>query len=117
VTTYPLDQYASVVLDGSGDGFAELGPARVKEHWQPVSVYVSVATAVLQATATLFIGTSINTATQAASTILGSSGDTCGTPGLDMPAGYKLFVQWKAGDPGQLATMHVLGSVLFGYGS
>lgn len=114
--TYPLDQFASVVLDASGNGYAELGPTRVKEHWQPISVYVSVATAVLQATAFLYIGTAIQNSTLQASTILGSTGDTCGVPGLDMPSGYKLFVKWAGGDAGQLATMHVIGQIVFGYG-
>jgi hypothetical protein len=113
----PLDQFASVVLDGSGDGYAEMGPTRVKEHWQPISVFVSVATAVNQAIATLYVGTSIQNSTQSATTALGSSGDTCGTPGLDLPAGYKMFVKWTGGDAGQQATMHALGTITFGYGS
>lgn len=114
-TVYPLDQYASVLLDGNGDGFAELGPTRVKEHWQPISVFVSVTTQVNQATAILYVGTSIQSASQSATTALGSSGDTCGTPGLDLPAGYKLFVKWAGGDPGATATMHALGTITFGY--
>jgi hypothetical protein len=115
--TQPLDQYDSVVLDSNGDGYAELGPTRVKEHWQPISVYAAVNTQVKQATAVLYVGTSIQNSSQSATTALGSSGDTCGTPGLDLPAGYKLFVQWTGGDAGATATMHALGTITFGYGS
>ena len=114
--TFPLDQFASVTLDGNGNGLASLGPTRVKEHWQPISTYVSVSSNTKEATAKLSIGTTAQTATNQATTALGSTGDTCGTPGADMPAGYRLFVQWEGGDPGALATMHTLGQIVFGYG-
>jgi len=116
-TVTPLDQFSSVILDVNGNGYAELGPTRVKEHWQPISVFVSVNTQVRQATAVLYVGTSIQNSSQIATTALGSSGDTCGTPGLDLPAGYKLFVQWTGGDAGETATMHTLGTITFGYGT
>lgn len=112
---FPLDQFASVVLDANGNGMASLGPTRVKEHWQPISVYVSVSTNVKEATATLSIGTTPQTSSNQATTALGSSGDTCGTPGADLPQGYKLFVQWSGGDAGATATMHAIGQIVFGY--
>jgi hypothetical protein len=94
---------------------ASLGPTRVKEHWQPISVYVSVATNVLEATATMSIGTTAQTSSNQATTALGSTGDTCGTPGADLTQGYRIFVQWTGGDPGATATMHVIGQIVFGY--
>ena len=111
----PLDQFATVVLNATGQGVASLGPTRVKEHWQPISVFVSVDTQVLEATAALFVGTTFQSATQMGTTSLGSNGDTCGTPGLELPAGYQIFIQWTGGDAGSTATMHVIGQTTFGY--
>jgi len=116
-----LDQFVSVVLDANGNGVVQAGPARVKEHWQPNATYVSVqppaSGPVSQATATLFVGTSLQNSTQAATTATGSTGDTCGTPGLDLAPGYQLFIQWEGGNPGQLATAHIMGTIKFGPGA
>jgi len=107
--TYPLDTSASVTLDGSGNGVASLGPGLPHEHWQPGSCFVGVATNVLEAACQLFMGSSIQSATQLGQTSKGSTGATAGLSG-DMPAGYRLWAKWTAGDPGQQATMRVTGT-------
>jgi hypothetical protein len=105
----PLDTFAIVVLDGSGNGTAQLGPQIVKEHWQPGSATVAVATNVNEAACALYLGSSPQSSTQLAQTSKGSSGATCALSG-DMPSGYKLFAIWTGGDPGSTATLRVTGS-------
>jgi hypothetical protein len=111
--TGPLDTFATVVLDSGGKGVASLGPALPHEHWQPGTGYVSVGTNVLEASCTVYLGSSPQSATAIAQTSKGSSGATCGMSG-DMASGYKLWAVWQSGDPGQTATFHVTGQRTIG---
>lgn len=110
----PLDVFANVVLDGSGNGIARIGPTRVHEHWQPSAVFVSVTTHVLEAQAALFVGSTTNPNEQYSQTGTGSSGDTCSMGGIDLQSGTYILVQWTGGDAGQTATMRVLGTYSIG---
>jgi hypothetical protein len=116
VTTYQLDQYATVTLDGSGNGVASLGPSIVREHWQPLAATVSVsipsgqANPTLEAKCVLYLGTTIQSATVFSTTFLGSSGATAGFQNQDLPPGYQIFAKWTGGDAGQVATLHVTGA-------
>lgn len=111
--TYPLDTFASVILDANGNGIVPLGPGLPREHWQPGSGYVSVGTNVLEASCVVYLGSSPQSATAIAQTSKGSSGATCAMSG-DMPSGYKLWAVWQGGDPGQTATFHVTGQRTIG---
>lgn len=114
-TPKPLNQpFATVTLDGSGNGIASLGPQRVREHWQPTSASVSVATNTKEAQCSIFMGTVANPSTFLGQTIQGSTGDTCGFAGQDMQTGMKIFAQWKGGDPGSVATVVVNGTYSIG---
>lgn len=110
----PLDLSASVTLDGSGNGSVQLGPTRVREHWQPAAVYVSVSSHIVEASASLYVGATITPDQALAQTGTGSSGDTCALGGIDIQSGNNIIVQWKGGDPGALATMRVLGTYSVG---
>jgi hypothetical protein len=116
-TPKPLSQpFATVILDGSGNGVASLGPQRVREHWQPTGASVSVATQTNEAQCSIFMGTTMNATTFLGQTATGSSGDTCGFAGgnQDMQTGMKIFAQWKGGDPGSVATVIVNGTYTIG---
>lgn len=105
-----LDTAASVILDASGNGTAAIGPT-VQEMWSGLSVYVSAATNVVEAQATLYIGSGISPGTAVAQTATGSSGDTwSGQSNIQVYLGQRLTVRWQGGDPGALATMSVNGS-------
>lgn len=113
-TPRPLNQpFATVVLDGSGNGTASIGPQRVREHWQPNSVSVSVSTNVKEAQCSVYMGTVIGASTFFGQTFTGSTGDTCGI-GQDMQTGMRIFAQWKGGDPGAVATVIVNGTYSIG---
>jgi hypothetical protein len=103
-----LDVYASTVLDGSGNGIAFVGPTVVREHWTVTNVAVSATTAVLDAACNVYLGTSPIAAQLLLSTTTGSSGDSSGGS-QDMQPGQQIIAQWKGGDVGATATLHVNG--------
>jgi len=113
----PLTQiFASVVLDGSGNGVANIGPTRTREHWQVVAAGVSVTAAnpavgpLSDAICSVFVGSNLSSATFLSATFTGSSGDTCDCGNIDIQPGMQVWAQWKGGDPGQTATVTVFGT-------
>lgn len=104
-----LDTSAQVTLDGTGAGTASIGP-EAAERWEQLSVYVSVATAVNEAQATLYLGSGLSPGEALAQTATGSSGDTWSGSGQVVQLGQKLTVRWTGGDPGAVATMSVYGT-------
>ena|SRR5579862_165087 len=124
-TPQPLAQpVANTTLDGSGNGSAQLGPTRPREHWQITSASVKTnqppagsgqaGAIVNDAICYLYVGSSINTATFVSKTITGSSGDTCPLAGIDIQSGMYVWVQWEMGDAGASATLTLLGTYTFG---
>lgn len=106
----PLNETASVILDGNGNGTASLGPASVREKWHPANVHVSVSSNVLEATASLYIGNSPGLSTTFRDqSYSGSSGDMCDSLVDVVYIGQQIFVVWNGGDVGALATMSVTG--------
>jgi hypothetical protein len=102
----------NAVGNGLGSAVANLGPAIVREHWQPGSAFVKVSTNVNEAACDLFLGTTLQSAgQQIAHSSKASSGDTCALSG-DMPTGYQVFAVWSGGDAGPLvqATLRLTGS-------
>lgn len=118
--SYPLNVFARVTLDGSGNGIASIGPTRVREHWQPTAASVAVApvppatSVVKNATCKVFRGSSARADTFVSTTINGSTGDTCGLGGQDMQTGMQIFAQWIGGDAGGIATVNVIGEYTIG---
>lgn len=107
-------QYQSVTLDGSGNGTANLGPVRVREHWQIQGVGVKASSNVNEASCSIYIGTSVSEATFVGNTLTGSSGDTCGCAGMDIQPGQQVFAVWEGGDAGATATMTIFGTYSIG---
>lgn len=110
----PLNNiFATVILNGSGNGVASIGPGRVREHWQISSVYVNVSTNNNEATCTVFVGSTLNSSTAFGTTFTGSTGDTCGI-GIDIQPGMQVWAQWSGGDPGSQATVNLTGTYSIG---
>jgi len=107
--TYPLNQQTTVLLNASGNGIASCGPQVVRQHWQPTAAAVSVATNVSEAQCSVYYGTTVGSGTFLGQTAKGSTGDTCGIAGIDLPPGAQIWAEWKGGDPGSTATMVVQG--------
>jgi hypothetical protein len=114
LTTQPLNRFASVTLDGSGNGIASLGPVRVREHWQLAYAAVAVATHVLEAQCQLYIGPAANAANFVSQTVTGSTGDTCALGGVDIQPGQQVFAKWTGGDANKIATITVNGTYSIG---
>jgi len=114
------DVFARVTLDGSGNGTAQIGPSRIREHWQIQYVTVSVTfpsgqvTPTNEAQAALYLGSNPQASQLVSQTATGSSGDTCGMGGMDIQSGQKLITKWVGGDSGQVATMVVVGTYTIG---
>lgn len=114
--TADLNESASIVLDGSGNGTARLTPAGTRYSgykWQPQMCYVSVSTHALEARATTYVSYGIQSATPSdaiGSTFTGSSGDTC-TMSQNLKPGDWVITKWTGGDPGAVATMRLTGQV------
>lgn len=106
----PLDIYATVTLNGAGNGTAQAGPSIVREHWQVDSVTVSVATQAKTASCSIYIGTTVFNGQLISNTLFGSQGQACGLGGRDIPSGYQIFAVWAGGDAGQVATAHITGT-------
>lgn len=112
MTDLILDVSASVVLDANGNGIAQVGPRIVREHWNPTNVAVSATSFTKDAQCNVYLGTTITAAQLVLSTTTGSSGDSSGASGIDMQPGQLLIAQWKGGDVGATATLHVNGTRL-----
>jgi hypothetical protein len=114
------DVFASVTLDGSGNGRVTIGPTRVREHWQLGYAAVSVTFPAGQgfptkdAQCNLYIGAGASAGHLVSATATGSSGDTCGLGGMDIQSGTVIIAVWTGGDAGQVATLSLGGTYTIG---
>lgn len=121
-----LHESVTVVLDGSGNGTARISPGQPGAPgsgvgasrnsglmWDVSSVSVSVATNASEAKASCYVSFGIQSTTPndfKGVTLLGSTGDTC-TVNETLRPGDWITVIWAGGDPNQVATMRVAGSI------
>lgn len=122
-----LYEQASVKLNGSGNGTAKLSPGQPGSPgsgvgagrnsgyaWNVTGIAVSVATAVDEATAYAYISYGIlsnGPGDLQGQSQTGSTGDTC-TVNANLRPGDWVSVRWAGGDPNQIATMRVFGTVI-----
>lgn len=123
---YPIPDFATVTLDGSGNGTARISPGQAAAPgsgvgagrnsgltWQVSGVAVKVATNTKEAQASAYVSYGIQSTGQDAfrgQTQTGSTGDTC-TLSETLRPGDWITVTWSGGDAGAVATMTVFGSV------
>ena len=123
---YQLNENASVTLDGSGNGTARISPGQPGAPgsgvgagrnsgltWDLAGVAVSVATNVSESEAACYISYGIQSNGPQdfqGQTQQGSTGDTC-TVTASLRPGDWVTVKWTGGDPGEIATMRVFGTV------
>jgi hypothetical protein len=107
----PLNLSASVKLNGSGNGTAQLGPGFPGEIWSPAVVSVSVSTNVSEAQCKIYAGIVAVPATFIDGTLSGSTGDsTDRISGQVFYPGQFIIAVWSGGDVGAIATMNIQGS-------
>jgi len=105
----PLNVKAYAVLDGSGNGTAEIGPLSPGEVWSGMTVSVKVAANAKEATCSIYSGAAATPAYFADATTWGSTGDSTGNV-RDVRVGGSVFAVWSGGDAGAQATMTVSGT-------
>jgi hypothetical protein len=124
--SYQLDENFTVTLNGSGNGTARITPGQAGAPgsgvgasrnsgltWSLDGVYVSVATNTAESEATCYITYGIQTfgpANGQGTTQQGSTGDTCSCNATLRPGDW-ITIVWVGGDPGQVATARVFGTV------
>jgi hypothetical protein len=106
----PLNETAIIQLNGSGAGTAKLGPQSARETWYPDNVHVSVNTAVLESTCTIFKGMDATQPNFRDESVLGSTGDASGAVSGDvLKTGQYVWAVWTGGDANAKATLTVTG--------
>ena len=109
----PFSLSASITLDATGAGQAQLGPAITNERWEPAQVSVSCSALVASGAcqANTYCGSAVNQGTFKDGTFSGDSGDTTdAVQGEILWPGQYVFVVWSSGVPFAVATMRVTGS-------
>lgn len=106
----PLSEYASVTLDGSGNGTARVGPTAPGETWYPSVASVRVSTATLSPTCRIYAGSAATEDNFVDGTYTGNLNSTSNVDGQVLRLGQKVFAVWEGGDPGAQATVTVTGT-------
>jgi hypothetical protein len=109
VRSIPLNASAQVVLDGSGNGMASVGPTAQGETWTAGFVAaVHCSSNAAEAQCRVYAGGGASPAYFIGGTVFGSTGDsTSDTP--QMQVGQNVFAVWQGGDPGATATLSING--------
>jgi hypothetical protein len=104
---------ATVVLDGSGNGTAKIGPLNAREVWSPANVHVSanIGSVTNEAACIVYLGPSATAPYFRDGTLSGSSGDVTDACNADVVnVGDFIWASWVGGDAGVTATLTVTGS-------
>jgi len=104
VRTQPFTRTATVVLNGSGNGTASIGPALTNEKWDVAVASVKAATNTAEAICSVSAGGAFIGATT-----WGSTGDSTGNFSSPLWPGALVTATWTGGDPGAVATLTVQG--------
>lgn len=108
----PLNESASITLDGSGNGTLRMVPYSGSLAWLPSVVSVKASSAAAEASCRIYIGPAPTDQWFVDGTLSGSSGDsTDAVSGRQADThGNSLWAVWAGGDPGAAATMTVAGT-------
>jgi hypothetical protein len=109
VTDVPLSESQPVILNGAGNGTAELRPA-FGETWSPATVSVKVSSAVKEAQCRIYLGSDTTDANFVDGTLSGSTGDSTDRVTGPFRLPNRLFAVWSGGDAGATATLAVSGT-------
>lgn len=108
--TVTLNTTATTVLDGSGNGKAQIGPRSLREVWTVAAASVQASSNVAEASCAIYGGPDTDASSFVDLTYSGSSGDSTTNFGAPLNAGDYVFAVWQGGDPGATATLVVTGS-------
>jgi hypothetical protein len=107
----PLNEFASVILDASGNGTASIGPRAPGEVWYPETVSNRVSTPVTNSpNLETYAGNAATPDNFVDGSYTGELNGTDQIKGQVLRLGQKVFSVWTAGDPGNQATLTVTGT-------
>lgn len=104
--TAQLDQWASVTLNGSGNGTVRVGPGTLSQLWHVTTAAVTGSSTTHIPTATLYLNGS--TVSSRGGTYDGSNDST--DLAVDLVRGQYLTCIFAGGDPGALHTLSLSGT-------
>lgn len=106
-----LNESASVVLNGAGNGTAKVGPLTARERWHPQNVAVNAnASPTNEASCVIYVGDE-NTRRQRDASTNGSTGDaTDKCNGDTIKKNMFVWAVWTGGDAGAVAVVTVTGT-------
>lgn len=111
MSTGIVNQTATVILDGSGNGYCQLGPLSARETWTLSSVHVICSSATNEAVCRIYIGNGVFDSNFIDGTFTGSSGDASSVmDGMTVSVGDAVYAAWTGGDAGATATLSVVGT-------
>jgi hypothetical protein len=107
-----LYDFASVTLNGSGNGTAKVGPLTAREVWSPTNASVKTNQTVItnEAQCALYSGPSATQPNFKDLTFTGSSGDASDKIAGRLKVGNYIWAVWSGGDAGAIATLSVTGT-------
>lgn len=108
-TTLPLDESASIQLDGSGNGAVTIGPAYSYQVWTPTQINVQVSSNTSEPVFKYYRGRSIGLTNFLGGTYTGSN-DQSDISGQILQAGDVFLCVWTGGDPGAFASVSLNGT-------
>lgn len=106
-----LNESKSVVLNSSGNGEVQLGPAYYQERWEVTNASVRIVDAVRIPSARLYLDSAVP-GNMLAATYDGSSDSAVGP--VTLHSNQRLICVWLGGDPGATATLSVYGTMYHG---
>src|SRR5215831_2025219 len=104
----PLKFAATVILDGSGNGTASLGP-NVGQRWIVRTASVNIPNAVAIPQCNIYMGAAPIPAEFIDGTWTGNMDSTSKTNSYPLTHGEKIWAVWTAGDVGATATLNITG--------
>lgn len=111
MTLASLNETVTVILDGTGNGTAKVGPLSAREVWTPQNVHISVSTDVNEAVCNIYVGDSADPRNFRDATSSGSIGDSSDRVNADVvKCSQYVWAVWTGGDPGSIATLNVTGT-------
>lgn len=108
--TQPFTRTASVVLNGSGNGTASIGPTITNEVWTVAVAAVSASSNTNEAICKTYAGAAVSASTFVDGTTWGSTGDSTSSFGAPVYSGQRVFAVWTGGDAGAVATLVINGT-------
>lgn len=106
-----MRESATVILNGSGNGTAKIGPLSAREVWHPDNVHVSAnAQPTNDAQCQIFTGSDTSAVNFRDATFTGSSGDSSDKVNSTViHCGQYIWAVWTGGDANVTATLTVTG--------